>query len=271
MKQPFLYQGSKVSHLDILIPMIPDHECFIEVFGGSGSLLLNKDPSDYEIYNDFDEYVWNFFKVLRDKPRELIKKLELTPYSRKEYKYNVNSKADKRLSAVEKARRWYMVQAISFSGRYGAGIRSVNFKDSFVNFPKRFSDRCRYLEVFARRLSDVMIENLSFEKLIEKYDKEASFFYLDPPYLGATKNDSTVYDEELTEEQHELLVDCLVNLKGKGLLSCYDHEIYDRLLDNGWKKSSYHKMTTMDRNDIRDREETIYFNYKLDGLQRSLL
>ena len=35
---------------------------------------------------------------------------------------------------------------------------------------------------------------------------------------------------------HEELVDLLLTIKGKALLSGYDHPVYDRLVDNGWTK-----------------------------------
>ena len=47
-------------------------------------MLLNRPPSPIETYNDLDGEVVNFFRVLRDQPDELIRRIALTPFSREE-------------------------------------------------------------------------------------------------------------------------------------------------------------------------------------------
>ena len=67
MKAPFQYFGGKTFLLNNLLPRIPPHKTYVEVFGGSGALLFAKPPSDVEIYNDVDAGVANVFTVLKDK------------------------------------------------------------------------------------------------------------------------------------------------------------------------------------------------------------
>ncbi len=43
------------------------------------------------------------------------------------------------------------------------------------------------IDLAARRLQKVVVENKDFEKLIRQYDRPVSFFYCDPPYF-ATEN-----------------------------------------------------------------------------------
>ena len=69
------------------------------------------------------------------------------------------------------------------------------------------------------RLSNIYVENLSFEKIIDKYDREHSFFFCDPPYF-----ETEGYDNKFEEEEHIILRDKLKNLKGKFLLTINDHE-----------------------------------------------
>ncbi len=78
----FGYYGGKYSHLDWLLPLLPKTRHYCEPFGGSAAILLNRDPSPIETYNDIDGEVVNFFKVLRNQPDDLIKAIALTPFAR---------------------------------------------------------------------------------------------------------------------------------------------------------------------------------------------
>lgn len=77
----FPYIGGKFYLLEKLISVIPEHKTYIEVFGGAGSLLINKSPSKIEVFNDIDGDLINPFMVVRDKPREFVKKFRWLLYS----------------------------------------------------------------------------------------------------------------------------------------------------------------------------------------------
>lgn len=90
-----------------LLPLIPPHHTYVEVFGGGAALLFNKEPSPVEVYNDIDGNLVNFFRVLRDpeKFQRFYQLLQLTPYSREEFRYCFNPKAWERLEAKGALRR----------------------------------------------------------------------------------------------------------------------------------------------------------------------
>lgn len=113
------------------------------------------------------------------------------------------------------------------------------------------------------------MENLHFRDLIEKYDKTSAFFYLDPPYIDDTKSKTTVYNEEMDQEDHREMVDILLGIEGKAMLSGYDHEIYDKLVENGWNKMEYSKVEKMS-NHYKDRVKKIWFNYSEPNKQEKL-
>ena len=77
----FGWYGGKFSHLDWLLPLLPECHHYCEPFAGSGAVLLNRPPSPVETYNDLDGEVANFFRVLRDAKAELTEKhwLKLKP------------------------------------------------------------------------------------------------------------------------------------------------------------------------------------------------
>lgn len=85
MKNVLKYPGSKTRIADWIISYIPQHDVYLEPFFGGGAVFFRKKPARIETINDLSLEVFNYFKVLRDKPEDLIKLLELTPYSRQEY------------------------------------------------------------------------------------------------------------------------------------------------------------------------------------------
>ena len=102
----FGWYGGKFSHLDWLLPLLPSCKHYCEPFAGSGAVLLNRDPSPIETYNDLDGEAVIFFRVLRDKKEELIQAILLTPFSREEFALACN--LDPNLSDTERARRFYV-------------------------------------------------------------------------------------------------------------------------------------------------------------------
>ena len=62
----FGWYGGKFNHLDWLLPLLPTCHHYCEPFGGSAAVLLNREPSPVETYNDIDGEAVNFFRVLRN-------------------------------------------------------------------------------------------------------------------------------------------------------------------------------------------------------------
>jgi len=150
------WYGGKLSHLDWLLPLLPACDHYCEPYCGGASVLLNREPSPVETINDLDGEIVCFFRVLRDQPEELIRRLLLTPYSREEYCVSVY--ADRMgLSDVERARRFFVrakhtyfaaAQTASL-GRWSFCRTSMN-RDESVSVSKYFRG-IGGLEEIARR------------------------------------------------------------------------------------------------------------------------
>jgi len=84
VRSPFRYYGSKWRLAPWIISYFPNHTAYVEAFGGMGAVLMQKQPSPIEVFNDLDQRVINFFRVLREQQEQLITQLRLTPYTRLE-------------------------------------------------------------------------------------------------------------------------------------------------------------------------------------------
>jgi len=207
----FPYIGGKFNLLEKLISLIPEHDTYVEVFGGAGTLLLNKPPSKVEVFNDIDGDLINLFLVVREKPKEFIKKFKWLLYSRELNKRW--SRDFKTVDPLERAVRFYYVIRSSFSGNFGAGWSFKRKK------PKIFFNSLERINLIAERLKRVHIENLDFRDCIKVWDSKNTFFFLDPPYFGKNR-----YRYNLTLKDHLDLREILGKVKGKWLLTYNDHQ-----------------------------------------------
>ena len=102
----FGWYGGKFSHLEWLLPLLPKCHHYCEPFAGSAAVLLNREPSPVETYNDLDGEVCNFFRVLREEKDRLTELIGLTPFSREEFA--IACELDSNVTPLERARRFYV-------------------------------------------------------------------------------------------------------------------------------------------------------------------
>ncbi|MCX7747528.1 MAG: DNA adenine methylase, partial [Clostridia bacterium] len=165
----------------------------------------------------------------------------------------------------------YIDKAISFyyvaNCCYGGKLITPAFGYSKIrNEAKTFRNKVEKIDLIIDRLKDVFIENLDFEDLINKYDSSDTFFYCDPPY--DLNRSCRAYEHPWNEDYEKRLVDCLLKIKGKVLLTVYDNDTYNRLTEYGWQKNNITVFSSITGNlrkiDSTHRTETIYMNYEQD-------
>ena len=106
-KIAFGWYGGKYSHLDWLLPLLPETKHYCEPFGGSAAVLVNRKPSPIETYNDIDGDIANFFRVLRNDKEKLLEAIGLTPFSREEFELAIQEPTEP-MSDLERARRFFV-------------------------------------------------------------------------------------------------------------------------------------------------------------------
>ncbi len=240
-KHPALrYYGGKFRLGRWIASHFPAHETYVEPFGGACGVLLRKEPSPVEVYNDLDSGVVNFFRVLRENPRGLFRLLELTPFSREEFELAFVRSDD----PVEDARRFFVSSWQGFGGsrQKTTGWKTQNrlWERSRANQLQEWHDAKRNLGCVARRLRGVQIEHADALDVIRKFDGPNALFYVDPPYPTDTRNVSWckgAYAFEFSASDHTHLGNLLLRIKGMAIISTYPNEHYDRMFE-GWRKLS---------------------------------
>lgn len=219
------YLGSKFSALPWLLPMLPETHRFVDVFGGSGNVTVNREPSPVEVYNDLNKKVVNFFRVLREQRAELVELLELTPHSRVEYQQAWYSDDD---SPLEAARKFFVRTQQSFFAT-GAQNQLKGWLSSTKESRRGISQAThKYLKSVsglwevAERFRRVQIECRDFEWILKAYDSEDTLFYCDPPYDMEHRSNRNDYEHDFTQQDHVRLHEAAAASQGKVAISGYD-------------------------------------------------
>ena len=250
-----------------IINIFPEHKMFVEGFGGAGHIIFKKNPSSMEVYNDLHSGLYLLFKLLRENNQELIKAIQLTPYSRKQFIEDKGSWVTE-INEVEKVRKFYtdIMQAVGGKGGW-CYAKSKSRRGMCQSVSRWLGNVDENMPNLIERLREIQIENLDIIKLINKYDAKDTFFYLDTPYIQETRSAKKMYDYEMSDEKHKELVELLLHIKGKVILSGYEHDIYKPLEENGWKKvllGEFVKRSQKNNNGKLDKgQEFVWINYDI--------
>lgn len=265
LRSPVLrYHGGKFRLSSWIQGFFPPHHCYVESFGGAGSVLLTKDRSYAEVFNDLDGDVVNFFRVLRSPldQAELCRLCALTPFAREEFETAFEPSQD----PIERARRLAIRAGMGF-GSAGGTKSTTGFRiDSKRKTSTDWHNWTCYPDTIAavgERLLAVLIENRPAIDVMLQHDSIDTLHYVDPPYLHSTRVRASAtalryYRHEMTDWQHVDLLACLQNLRGMVVLSGYHSDLYaDRL--GGWVCHSTPSRISANRGGVV-RTEMVWLN-----------
>lgn len=183
MKTPISYYGGKQSMLNHILPLITQHKVYVEPFFGGGAVFWAKEPVDTEVVNDYNGMVVNFYEQLKSNFDELKRAVDATPYSRQSYqKAMVVYENPYIFNEVTKAWAFWMGTAQGFSNQIGSWRCSQKtVKETRLNDNKKNA----FTKELSERIKLVQIEKKDAVELIKQLDTPDTFFYIDPPYVGA--------------------------------------------------------------------------------------
>lgn len=268
----FSWYGGKYSHLDWLLPLLPNTGAYCEPFGGSAAVLLNRKQSGSETYNDADGEIVNFFRVLREQKDDLLNLLELTPYAREEFVLAIEN--EEGIHDLERARRFYVKARMSFNSRNGA-LRKGDWAFSKLGKSRIASKRVTaWLKSFdglvhvALRLRQVQLENDFAIPVVERFDTPETLFYCDPPYPfeSRTRNDQR-YNYEMTDQEHIDLAKCLQSAQGLVAVSGYRCELMDELYGNWVRHDAPMKRLPSSGESKIEKVECLWTNYDINDFK----
>ena len=268
----FGWYGGKYSHLDWLLPLLPKTTHYCEPFGGSAAVLINREPSPVETYNDLDGEVANFFRILREQKDQLIEAIGLTPFSREEFEQAISINEVERMSNLERARLFYVrarqvrtgLAQTASSGRWAHCL--LTSRAGMAGAVSRWLGSVEDLPEIAQRLLRVQIEHDNALDVIKRYDSEETLFYCDPPYTHDTRKDVNAYKYEMTDKQHRDLAEVLHSVKGKVALSGYHGNLMNELYHD-WE--CIEAPVKMAHSMKKPRVEVLWTNYPIQEVKWS--
>jgi len=175
MLSPVSYIGGKRAIAKQIISVFPEHKTYVEAFSGGAQILFNKGPSEVEVLNDLDGEIVNFFRVCQLHYEELIRYLRFMVVSREWFKL-LKATNPTTLTDIQRAARYLYLLKNSFAGV----VRNLNYKVNVVQPPGFNPDRLpEIIEKTHKRLARVQIEELPYEKVLKRFDRPTTLFYLD--------------------------------------------------------------------------------------------
>ena len=236
------YIGGKSKIGKWITPFYPtDMETYVETFGGMFWCFYNMDLEKYPnlktiVYNDFNPLNYNLFKCLEN-PTELLKAVNSIPCQEKGvdntpelYKILFGNFQQSLFSGelvikspdyIMAAQYAYILTQV-FSGSKPESSSFIDLKGKYKSKYLTFRDKLANPKWVEKFLKITKVENLDFETVIQKYDSESTYFYLDPPYW---KTENYYSNHDFDRKDHERLARTLHQVKGKFSLSYYEFDL----------------------------------------------
>jgi DNA adenine methylase len=254
------WPGGKFYLTKFILAHIPEHKIYVEPFGGGASVLINKQKSDVEVYNDIYFPIYCLFFATKDAFmfERLKHKLYFTLRSFEEYK-----KATELLNNSDDILELAWAIFVAVTQSHSGMVHKTNWGRFFKsNMSTAWVSALSRLDLVHNRIRNVLLHNEDAFSIIEKYDSRDTFFYLDPPYPKIVRSHKKLYRHEF--EDHERLLKILREISGKFIISSYDNSLYDEYLlplCKKYSKNSYARCGMIDDNGkfrLIKRLEVIY-------------
>ena len=214
-KSPLAWVGGKSNLVARILPLAPEHTCYVEAFAGAAWMLFKKPPSKVEVINDANSELTNLYRVIQNHVDEFMRYFRWVLTAREDFERFKQARPET-LTDLQRAVRFYYLLKMGYSGK----VDQSNFGYGTTCRPRLNILRVEEdLSAAHLRLAGVYVECLDWRDIIKRYDRPHTWFYLDPPYWGT----EGYYGKALFEREHFTeLRDKLASLQGKWLLSIND-------------------------------------------------
>jgi DNA adenine methylase len=170
------WAGGKTRLLKYLLPLIPPHTAYCEVFGGGLALFCAKIPSPVEIINDINGDLVSFYRCCKYHLDPILDELDLVLNSRQDFEDYCRQPG---LTELQRAARWFIRNKLSFGGK------GMNFAISRKQPLTSRSQRLVAIRALSHRLDKTTVEHRNWSKIFDLYDTPETFFFVDPPYFDS--------------------------------------------------------------------------------------
>lgn len=208
------WMGGKRRLAKHLLPLFPEHTCYVEPFcGGAALFFLRPERAKVEVLNDTNGQLINLYRVVQHHFDEFVRQFEWTLTAREVFA-RLQATPPDCMTDIQRAARFFYLQHTAFGGKtidqhFGTTTTARAWDASRIKVR---------LVAAKERLNGVLIENEPWQRCFKRYDRPHSFFYLDPPYWQTAG-----YDRAFDWPQYELLAEMMGNAQGKAMLSINDH------------------------------------------------
>ena len=204
-----------------ILPLFPEHECYVEPFAGGAALFFMKEQSDVEVLNDINSDLVNLYRVVQHHLEEFVKQYKWALISRQMYAWLKMTRVEP-LTDIQRAARFYYLQKMGFGGK----VSGQTFGTATTTPPRFNLNRIEEeLSIAHLRLSRTYVEHLPWVDCVTKYDRSHSLFYCAPPYWGTEG-----YGVDFGLEQYAVMADLARSIKGKMIISVNDipemHQVF---------------------------------------------
>lgn len=210
------WPGGKRRLAKKLLPLFESrkHSCYVEEFSGGASMFFMRQPAENEVLNDVNGEVINLYRVIKNHLDKFIRQFRFAVPSRE--LFNLNKETPPHvLTDVQRAARFFYIQKLAF----GSKVSGPTFGTS-PSSPPRFNI-LRLEEDLSQahlRLSRVWIEHLGWQECLQKWDRDYTLHFMDPPYW-----ETEGYGVPFPLDEYHKLAEAMRTMKGSAVLTINDH------------------------------------------------
>lgn len=214
MSSPIIpWVGGKRRLIKHILPLFPEHTCYVEPFFGGAALFFSKTPSKVEVLNDINGELINLYRVVKHHMEEFVRQFKWALTSRQLFEWHHKTPSDT-LTDIQRAARFYYLQHLAFGGKVAGQTFGTSAVRSQALNLLRLEEQ---LSLAHLRLSVATIEHLGWQACVEKYDRPHTLFYLDPPYWKTQG-----YGVTFSFDEYKKMAQLAHSIQGKIIISIND-------------------------------------------------